>query len=356
MRLVNVMYLKEGEVLARAVVNSIGKTLLQAGVKLTSTYINRLQCLGFDLVFVKDDRLDDVEIHDALSEQTRELAYKTVSSLNRYIETGKDSLLPVDKVRLTVKKMIDDLLCSYDILGNLSEIRGYDHHTFHHSVNTTTLALVLGMALKYQEPKLLELGMGVMMHDVGKIRVPEQILNKANPLTKEEFDQIKQHSTQGYEILRKHRDLSLLASHVAFQHHEKWDGSGYPRGLKGNEIHEYARVAAISDVYEALTNRRVYRAPIEPYQAYEYISAHCGTHFDPRITDVFLRHIIVYPTGSGVSLNNGQRGYVIKQNKSFPSRPYVRIFYRDEQPIEPPVEYNLAEHPSLFIVKVENRS
>ena len=355
MRLVSVNYLEEGAVLARPIINPAGQLLLQAGITLTALYIERLKRYGFDVVFIKDDRLEDIEVRSAISASTREVAYNTVQKISEYIGNDKSTYLQMGQVRNCILKMIDDLLYNHDILGNLTEIRGYDDYSFHHSVNTTIISLVMGIGSSYGENQLLELGMGVLMHDVGKIKIPDIILNKVTPLTEEEFEEIKRHTVYGYEILRQNQDISLLAAHVAFQHQEKWDGSGYPRGLKGKAIHEYARIAAIGDVYEALTSKRVYRGPMEPYQAYEYIMANSGTHFDPKTITVFAKKIAVYPTGSGIILSNGQRGNVVKQNAVFPNRPYVRMLYEKEELLNPPVDFNLAEHPSLMIVGVENR-
>lgn len=355
MRLVNTRYVMEGSVLARPVINSSGIVLLQAGVRVTASYIGRLLDMGYDVLFIQDDRLEDVDFHMTITGQTREVAYKTIQSVSEYIVCGKDGFLKASSVRTTVKQMINDLLFSADILGNLTEIQGYDDYTFHHSVNTTIIALVLGMASGYTEQKLIELGMGVLMHDIGKIKVPEEILNKKTPLTAAEFEEIKKHSTYGFEILRKNNDLGLLSAHIAFQHHERWDGSGYPRGLKGKEIHEFGRLAAIADVYEALTSKRVYRKAIEPNEAYEYVIAQSDKHFDPQALEVFKKHIAVYPSGSGILLSNGQRGNVVKQNPSFPNRPLVRVFHQNEEPLAAPIDYNLADYPSLMIVAVDNR-
>ena len=355
MRLVNIRYVQEGSILARQVINSSGMVLLQAGVRLTASYIKRLMIMGYDVLFIQDDRLDDVEYYSAITSQTREVAYHTIEKVSSYIESGLEDTLSVANIRKTIQQMINDLLFSKDILGNLSEIQGYDDYTFHHSVNTTILALVLGLASGYSESKLIELGMGVLMHDIGKIKIPEGILNKKTPLTEEEFGEIKQHTTYGFNILRKNNDLSLLSAHVAYQHQEKWDGSGYPRGLKGSEIHEYGRLAAIADVYEALTSKRVYRNAIEPNAAYEFIVAQSNSHFDPQLLEVFKKHIAVYPSGSGIVLSNGQRGNVVRQNFAFPNRPFVRMFYEKEEALVTPIDYNLAEVPSLMIVAVDNR-
>jgi HD-GYP domain-containing protein (c-di-GMP phosphodiesterase class II) len=355
MRLVNTRFVREGSVLARPVINSLGRILLRAGICLTASYIDRLKAMGYDVLFIEDDRLEDVEVHVTISGQTREAAYKTIQNVSKYIESGSEGCLPVERVRTAIQEMINDLLSSTDILGNLTDIQGYDDYTFQHSINTTIIALVLGIASGYSEQKLIEFGMGVLMHDIGKIKIPECILNKKTPLTDDEFMEIKRHTTNGFDILRQNNDFSLLSAHIAFQHQEKWDGSGYPRGLKGLEIHEYGRLAAVADVYEALTSRRVYRKAIEPNEAYEYIVAQSNSHFDPKILEIFKKHIAVYPSGSGILLSNGQRGNVVKQNLAFPNRPFVRVFYQGEEELSDPIDYNLANYPSLMIVTVENR-
>lgn len=354
MRLLNSAFLREGDVLARPIRNQRGNIMLAAGVKLSSYYIKRLQDSGYDVIFIEDKRLDDVNVNSAVSFKTKEVAFKTLQDVGKYISTGGKKDFPLDELMASIKQMIDDLLTSHDILGSLIDIQSYDTYTFHHSINTTIIALIIGIASGYRENRLLELGMGVMMHDVGKIWIPVSILNKKEKLTDEEFEIIRQHPVYGYEILKKGQDFNLLSAHIALQHQEKWDGSGYPRGLKGAEIHEYGRIAAVADVYEALTSKRVYRKAVPPNVAYEYIIANSGTHFEPQVVRSFSRHIAVYPNGAGVVLSNGQKGNVVKQNRSFPNRPYVRIFYQGEIPLDQPIDYNLAEHPSLMIDKIEN--
>ncbi|MFZ3131839.1 MAG: HD-GYP domain-containing protein [Desulfosporosinus sp.] len=355
MRLVNTRYVVEGSVLARPVINSSGRVILQAGVSLTASYIRRLMDMGYDVLFIQDDRLEDVEWHISITDQTREVAYKTIENVSKYIESGNESSLNVSRVGETIQQMLNDLLSSADILGNLTEIQGYDDYTFHHSINATIVGLVLGIGSGYSKRKLLEFGMGMLMHDIGKIKVPESILNKKTPLLEEEFNEIKRHSANGFDILRKNKDLSILSAHVAFQHHERWDGSGYPRGLKGSEIHEYGKLAAIADVYEALSSKRVYRNALEPNEVYEYIISQANTQFDHQALEVFKKHVAVYPSGSGILLSNMQRGNVVKQNPAFPNRPLVRVFYENEEPLTAPIDYNLVDHPSLMIVAVDNR-
>ncbi len=356
MRLVNIAYVDEGEVLARPLVSPNGKILLQAGVALTQNYIRKLDYLGVDTLFIEDDALQDVEIFSAISLRTREVAYSSLQNLTRHIQSERLHSVNLLQIQAAVQAIISDLLYSKDLLGNVLEIQGYDDYTYHHSVNTTIIALIMAMAMGWPSHKLLELGMGVLMHDVGKIKVPQEILNKKGPLTSEEFGEIKRHAEYGFEILRENRDVSLLSAHVALQHQERWNGSGYPRGLKGTQIHEFGRIAAVADVYEALTSKRVYRNAMQPYEAYEYVISNSETLFEPNLVkNTFCRYITPYPSGSGIRLSNGQRGNVVRQNTDFPTRPYVRMTHEGEVRLISPIDYNLAEHPSFMIVGIENK-
>ncbi len=356
MRLVNIAYVEEGEILARPLISPSGKVLLQSGVKLTNNYIEKLSQMGIDTMFIEDELFQDVEIYSTISAQTREVAYAALQNLSKNLSENKISNLNLKEVEIAVQNIISDLLCSRDLALNVAEIQGYDDYTFHHSVNTTIIALIMAISKSWSQNRLLDLGMGVLMHDVGKIKVPEEILNKKGPLTPEEFDEIKKHAQYGFEILRQCQDVNLLSAHVALQHQERWDGSGYPRGLKGTEIHEYGRLAAVADVYEALTSKRVYRDALQPYEAYEYVIANSGKLFEPTIvTNSFSKCITPYPTGSGIRLSNGERGNVVKQNSSFPTRPYVRITHEGDRPLPVPIDYNLVDNPSLMIVAIENK-
>lgn len=354
MRLVNINYVQEGSVLARPVRNSSGQILLGAGVAITKAYVAKLKKLGFDVLFIMDDRFDDIEIDYAISEKTKEIAYSTVHGVAQKLEHDPDAEIDAGAVRFAVLNIVKDLLYSSDVLTNLTDIIGYDEYTFHHSINTTVLALLLGIEKRYNQNQLIELGMGVLMHDIGKTRISREILNKKGKLLDEEFEEVKNHSAYGFEYIRNNRDFSLLSAHIALQHHEQWTGGGYPRGLKETEIHEYARIASIADVYEALTSKRPYRDALEPYLAYEYIVVKAGIQFDPELVSVFTRTVAPYPTGIGVLLSNNLRGNVIKQSHDLPSRPIVRVIADGEVPLDTPVDLDLSEHLSLMINKTVN--
>lgn len=356
MRLVNINYVNEGDILARPIRDASGRVLLGDGVELSVLYLNKLRYLGYDMLFIKDDKFNDVEIYFPVSDKTKQLAYSAVNAVTSSLSSEKaiDGEEAKD-VRKAVVGIVEDLMHSRDILNNLVEIISYDEYTYHHSVNTTILALVIGIGMGFTQNKLLELGMGVLMHDVGKTQVANSIINSTETLSAEEFEEVKKHTYYGYEAIRQNKDFGLLPAHVALQHHERWQGGGYPRGIKGTEIHIYSRIAAVADVYDALISKRPYREAIQPYQAYEYVVAQSGHQFDPEIVKVFMKKIAVYPIGTGVVLSNGYRGNIIKQNYYFPSRPVVRTIYYGEETLEEPIDFDLSVHLSTMIDRVENR-
>jgi len=352
MRLVNVNYVKEGSILARPIKNYLGQTLLGEDVVLTKAYIAKLKELGYDMIFIKDDRFKDIEMKFAISEKTMESAFQALRVVTSAIEANKEAEVDAEVVKNAVENIIKDLLHSTDILSNLSEMVGYDTYTYYHSINTTVIALFIGIKRGLEQDSLLELGMGVLMHDIGKTKISKELLNKKEALNQEDFEEIKKHTIYGYEVIKRNHDFSLHSAHVSLQHHEKWQGGGYPRGLKGKDIHEFGRIAAVADVYEALTSKRPYRDAMEPYLAYEYIVAQSGWQFDPEVVDAFVKSIAVYPTGIGVELSNGMRGNVIRQNPDLPNRPVVRVIGKGDQEFGDYIDYDLAKHNSLMITKV----
>ncbi|TCX53289.1 MULTISPECIES: HD-GYP domain-containing protein [unclassified Dehalobacter] len=352
MRLVNIKYVQEGSLLAKPIRNSYGRILLGEGVALDKNYLSKLKDIGYDMVFIQDERFQDIEIGYAITDKTKEIAYNAVRGVTDELEKNPEAEIDADSVRYAVLNLVQDLLHSSDILSNLTDINGYDEYTYHHSINTTVLALMLGIGKGFTQNQLLELGMGVLMHDIGKTKISKEILNKKGKLEEEEFQQIKAHPLYGYEYIRGNRDFSILSAHVALQHHEKWKGGGYPRGLRENEIHEYARIASVADVYEALTSKRPYRDAMPPYLAYEYVIVHSGLQFDPEIVCIFAQSVAPYPVGTGIELSNGLRGVVIKQNPILPTRPVVRVIAQGDQALDNPDDLDLSKHLSTMITSI----
>jgi len=179
------------------------------------------------------------------------------------------------------------------------------------------------------------LGMAALMHDVGKIFIPKEIINKRSKLTKEEFELIKKHPIKGYKMLKNSNSFPYHSCIGILHHHERFNGTGYPTGLSGEEISLLGRIITVSDVYDALTSDRPYRKALFPSEAVEYIMGGCGTLFDPKISNAFVKIIAPYPVGVSVKLSNNKSGIVVKNYPDFCLRPVVKILFHGNTPVEP---------------------
>lgn len=353
MQILSIDSVEPGRRLAKSIYGENDQILLQRGAILEKKYIERLKELGFTYLYVHNDLVDDIVLHETISEQTRQQAINHLRDVTKRINDNK--VLRVASLKKVVSNIIDEITENKDMMLSLANISSHDNYTFNHSVNVTVIALMIGMCLHYSREKLEKLGLGVLLHDIGKINVPLEILNKPGKLTEEEFHVIKQHAWQGFEMLRGNSEICITSAHVAFQHHERYDGSGYPRGLKGNKIIEFARIAAIADVYDAMSSDRCYRQRLSPDEVYRFLQQGAGSDFDARMLDRFIQKIALYPQGMKVRLNNGFMGIVIKQNSMAPERPLVRLFYRpDGSEMLKPTDVNLLFEENLSIVKLDD--
>lgn len=351
MRKVLVDKVREGMVLARTLHSYDGNILLNAGIILKNSYIEKFSDLGIREVYVEDEISRDIVLKDVVSEETRFEARINIKNAMDSIRYG--SSLDVKPIRNSVCNMIDELMDVKDTMVNLQDLKSNDQYTFSHSVNVCVLSLITGISMKFEEDKLRELGIGAMLHDVGKTRIPAKILNKPGSLTTEEFDIVKKHTNYGYELLKKSKMLSTYASYIALTHHERYDGEGYPLGLRGEEIHEFARIVSVADVYDAITSDRVYKKRVNINEAVEYLIGMGDHQFDYNIVRSFIEHITIYPPGTCVLLNDGEKAIVVDVNKKYPNRPIIRILVdREGQIPREPVEIDLTKNNTLLISEI----
>lgn len=334
--------------LAQAILSSDGTVLLGKGVSLTQKYIERLKKMGIFSVYIIDERFPDLQFNDVISENTRMESINNTRKLTEQIKKGITIESP--KVFQTINCIMDDLLSQKEILINLADIRTYDSYTFAHSVNVCVLSLLIGSSLQYNQIKLRNLGIGALLHDLGKVHISSDLINK-DCLTEAEITQLQEHCHKGFLLLQKQRDFSILSAHVAYQHHERYDGKGYPQGLQGENIHEFARIVAIADTYDNMRNKPNGKINLT-HEIYEYLMASCYTLFDPLMITHFLRHLPPYPNGTIVLLNTKEKGIVVNQNIGCLIRPIVRIFEKNDQLVPVQFEYNLLDNPTILVEKV----
>jgi putative nucleotidyltransferase with HDIG domain len=360
MRLIATNLLKPGMSLGKTVYNDSGNVLIKEKIPLTETMIKRLQLLGITYVYVEDPRTDDIVPRLPITEEIRKKALATIEEAFKYIQNQPDlkKVFNIEKETKRFKNLIQTILMEMkqnkELVSLLTDIYVYDDYTFSHSFNVTLYALALGIELKLSDKELEELGLGAILHDIGKMCVPVEILKKPGKLTTEEYELMKKHTEFGFEMLRATYTIPLLAAHCAYQHHERLDGSGYPRGLKGNDIHYFGRLLAIADVFDAVTSNRVYRRAMLPHEGLEILYSGAGTQFDKEMVEAFRKAVAVYPVGLSVELNDGRKGIVAKQNDGLSERPVVRILEEDGRELNEPYEINLKEQLNVMIVGCES--
>lgn len=349
--------------LGKTVLSPNGQVLLQAGTVLRESFIGPLLGYGITSVYIVNELAPDVEPMDVVSEETRyqleDAMSRTVedirAAMNEATRSGMRHFSPtirVEGLRQTIDQIITELLANPRVAVNLQDIRSADQYTLSHSVNVCILSTLLGAELGYPLSDLRTLALGTLLHDIGKIAIPPEILNKPGRLTREEAEAMKQHTILGWELLKNQPEIPPTAAVVALQHHERWAGGGYPHGLSGNQIYRFARVCAICDCYDAMTSDRIYRKGLSPVMALESLSGPMHGFFDPQMLLAFLNCIAPWPVGSMVELTGGRKAVVVAAERGRADRPRVRVLLEaDGTRIATPYEIDLFRERHVEVVR-----
>lgn len=276
------------------------------------------------------------------AEATHREALSVVQDVMRDVRLGKN--IESETVGRVVGSMIDSIFRNADALSSLTRLKGYDEYTFVHSVNVGVLCLTLGRSFALSRPEMEKLGIGALLHDAGKIRVSAAILNKPGRLDDREMEEIRRHPLYGLEVLEGAGGIPDEAKRVAYQHHERWNGGGYPRGLRAEEIDLFGRIAAICDVYDAMTSDRVYAKGMPPHEGIRKIHGFAGVHFSEEVVQRFIRCMGIYPVGTFVQLDTGEIGVVTSLNRGKILRPRLTLLFGVRQTrLSEPVPVDLEE-------------
>jgi len=233
----------------------------------------------------------------------------------------------VEQIEPMVDKMAGSILRNSGALISLNRIKNKDEYTFQHSVSVATLLMAFCRGLGLDEETIRQAGIGGMVHDVGKMQTPDGILNKPGKLTDDEFVVMRHHVVASREILEVTPNISQTALQVAAQHHERFDGSGYPNRLKGDEISRIGQMAAIIDVYDAITSDRVYHKGMPPTEALRKMFEWSKFHFNPELVHAFARVVGIYPVGALVRLESERLAVVVEQREANMLQPLVRVMF-----------------------------
>jgi HD-GYP domain-containing protein (c-di-GMP phosphodiesterase class II) len=340
-----------------------GMPLLRQGTTLSPKFVAGLLRSGVHAVYIDDPETEGIDPTSPLSDETRAAATAAVS---RAFETASSALTSgqplkadaITELQAIAERMAREIAEINDFALALGDLSTADGYTLQHSVDVAALGLLIGQRLfkmrgytdymgrqSWQkiDQRMTRLGLGLLLHDIGKLAIPQEILNKPGKLDPAEWEVMKTHPIAGTELLRSDL-ISPLIKVVVRSHHERWEGGGYPDSKSELEIHELARIAAVADVYDAVTSERVYAAARPPHIGVRIIREGAGTAFDAEVVDVFSGIVAPFPPGNPIELTDGRSGVVSEVLEGHIDRPIVRVLSDGA-----PYELDLTEQPAVRI-------
>lgn len=321
---ISVRECEPGMKVAETIYNNFGAIIIAQDTILDEHLIRKLGFLDINRVRIYHER------HDTITENSPQmfrLEYNknidVVKDLLHDILSGKD--LSMQKVNSITQSIFERINENRDIIGCLNLIRSADEYTYTHCMNVSLLSMMIGKWLKFDHHRIKLLVQAGLLHDIGKCKIPDEILNKPGKLLPHEYEEIKKHTTLGYRIVERVPSISKDICMGVLMHHERIDGSGYPLGVKGLQIHDFAKVIGISDVYDAMTSNRVYHEKESPFEVFELMENNSFGILDPVVVNTFLKNIADYYIGDFVRLNTGEVGEIIYINSRHISQPLIRV-------------------------------
>jgi HD-GYP domain-containing protein (c-di-GMP phosphodiesterase class II) len=325
--------------LAKTIYDYDGRILLRSGSLLKEKYRVKLFDIDITEVYIEDGISEGIEVKSVVDQKLkmagRGLAKKTFSS----IKSKKD--IPFYEIQDLASEIIDQICTNTEGPLQLDDLRVNWDKSYGHSTNVAVISVSIGSYLGYDELDLMKLGIGGFLHDIGKALLADDIAKK-DPLN-ERDKCFTAHAKAGYDLLSDIYEVSPLSKYIVLSHHERLDGSGYPHGVKGNKLHQFAKIAAVANVFDIITNSTS-AAKMPNYQAVRYLIAMSNKLFDKAVVDAFVKHLALFPDGTQVKLSNGEKGVVIEQNKNAPARPVIKIISGSARLV------NLMSNMSLVIV------
>lgn len=313
MRYIETGKVEPGMILGKGIYDFSDRILLADGKMLTEELINRLAELGYAGIYIEDELSKDIRIQGAISTELRNAAVRSLQELN------------LEKALEFAEKIVDQILEAKTVSLDLMDMRSFDDYTYRHSVNVAVLSTVIAMGMEYGREDLIDLCVSAVFHDLGKMLIDKDILNKPGKLNPQEFEIMKQHPQLSYDMLAEKWNIPARVRMGALCHHENEDGSGYPKGLTGEKIHPFAKIIHVTDVYDALSSKRPYKEACSFSEALEYLMGGCGTMFDKKVVEAFLNYVPVYPKGSMVELSDGREALVVENYPRNLLRPQLRL-------------------------------
>ncbi len=348
-----------GMVVADNVYTFSNQLIISEGTKLTDKIITRLKFYSINQIQIRPQEVvgskplkksatPNLYLEQMkTSEEFEEFSSTILKTVNKFqvildeIADNKGSI-DTDSLYRDIKKIITQGRNNLHVFDMLHCMRDYDDMTYIHSVNVSILCHMFGTWLNLGPRDLETLTLCGLLHDVGKLTISSEILNKKEALTKEEYNELKSHATNGYNILKPY-DINIHIKMTAMMHHERCDGSGYPMGLTSSQINRFAKIVMIADVYDAMTSSRCYRNPLCPFEVISLFEEEGLTKYDPKYIMTFFDHISQLYQNSTVRLSDGRIGQIVFMNRNTLSKPVIQC---DEEFID------LAKFPNLYITEI----
>jgi HD-GYP domain-containing protein (c-di-GMP phosphodiesterase class II) len=305
---------KSGAPLAKPIYGAMGQILLRAGTILDKRYIPKLKYLGIHNVYINGGKVDTDE---PISQEIRHRAAMVLKDISQGENINSVSIADV------VNNILDDILGLRGIIESILNISSYDGYTFMHSIDVCALTMSVGFQLGYQRPSLLEMGIGALLHDIGKLKISPHIINKPEKLNDDEFAEVMKHPKIGYETIKDHKQVSERSAHMVLEHHERFDGTGYPHKKGKQNIHRFSSICGIVDMYSAMITKRCYREAYPPHEVYEMIMGMGDSSFEFKVVQAFSKCILPYPKGTIVLLSNNMVAQVVSNDTGHPYLPTV---------------------------------
>lgn len=342
-RFVRTRSLQVGMIIDQAIVDRAGRILIARNTPMDTFHKDALLKMGIGGVYIREGEEDEKK-EESSNNVVVSPAVQKVIEKNTVQDRAKVNLSESVKARVaegiqylyndtesagftsTTKNITDDLMKAINnndaLAVDISALKVSDEYTFKHSVDVATMAMIVAKKHGLSESNVYEIGISGLLHDVGKSKIPNEILNKAGKLTDDEFAMMKQHSLFGYSILKEKDDLSNPIKMGVLQHHEKMNARGYPMGVGADSINIFARIISVADIYDALVTERPYKKPFSPRDAVEMIMS-MTEELDIDVMRSFLESVILYPVGTDVELSTGELARVVENNPQYVLRPKV---------------------------------
>ncbi len=329
MRYIPVDQLKNGMILGQDIHDAAGRMLLAKRLLLSEENISYIAFLGIPGVYIDDEFSKDIQIQEVVRPEVKKTA---VTLVREIFMRAQEQELPSEEEHICniVNKVVNDVLDHDDVMYNLVELKTYDGYTYFHSVNVAILAGVIGAKCSLGESELQYLVTSGFLHDIGKVFIDPKLINAPRKLNEEERIRMMEHPKEGYEFLKKNYHFPETVLRAVYEHHEWYNGYGYPMHKTGRELIRNSKILKAADVYDAMTSKRPYHAPYLPSEVMEYIMGRSGMEFDPYIVKVMANELCVYPVGCEVELSDGRRAIVTKNHMGFILRPTVKILETGE--------------------------